>query len=97
MHVVNTGAHVGDEVAEMYIHERVASVTRPVIELQGFERVHLPPGRRKTLKFRLGPKELSMLNANMHWVVKPGVLGDGWSKLITDHFNTAGRNGSSLS
>src|SRR5579884_103412 len=72
--VVNTGARAGDEVAQMYVHERVASVTRPVMELEGFERVHLDPGQRKTVKFRLGPKELSMLNADMHWVVEPGTF-----------------------
>jgi len=72
--VVNTGERAGDEVAQMYVHERVASVTRPVMELEGFERVHLDPGQRKTVKFRIGPKELSMLNADMHWVVEPGTF-----------------------
>ncbi|HEU5231629.1 MAG TPA: glycoside hydrolase family 3 N-terminal domain-containing protein [Terriglobales bacterium] len=72
--VVNTGTRAGDEVAQMYIHERVASVTRPVMELEGFERVHLDAGQRKTVKFRIGPRELSMLNADMHWVVEPGTF-----------------------
>ena len=72
--VINTGARAGGEVAQMYVHERVASVTRPVMELEGFERIHLDPGQRKTVKFRIGPKELSMLNADMHWVVEPGTF-----------------------
>ena len=58
----------------MYVHECIASVTRPVMELEGFERIHLDPGQRKTIKFPLGPKQLSLLNADMHWVVEPGTF-----------------------
>ncbi|HZU24702.1 MAG TPA: glycoside hydrolase family 3 N-terminal domain-containing protein [Bryobacteraceae bacterium] len=72
--ITNTGAREGDEVAELYIHQRVASVTRPVMELRGFERVHVKPGEKKTVAFRLGPRELEMLNRDMHWVVEPGTF-----------------------
>ncbi|HVH85446.1 MAG TPA: glycoside hydrolase family 3 N-terminal domain-containing protein [Terriglobales bacterium] len=72
--VVNTGARAGDEVAQMYIHQRVASVTRPVMELKGFQRITLSPGERKSIKFTLGPDELSMLDRDMHRVVEPGAF-----------------------
>jgi len=72
--VTNTGSREGDEVAEMYIHQRVASVTRPVMELRGFERLGLKPGEMKTVQFKLTPRDLQMLNRDMHWVVEPGVF-----------------------
>ena len=72
--VTNTGSREGDEVAELYIHQHVASVTRPVMELRGFRRVGLKRGEKKTLEFKLGPKDLQMLNRDMHWVVEPGTF-----------------------
>ena len=70
--VTNTGSREGDEVAQLYIHQRVASVTRPVMQLRGFERIGLKPGEKKTVHFKIGPRELQMLNRDMHWVVEPG-------------------------
>jgi beta-glucosidase len=70
--VTNTGSREGDEVAQLYIHQRVASVTRPVMQLRGFERIGLKPGEKKTVRFKIGPCELQMLNRDMHWVVEPG-------------------------
>jgi len=72
--VTNTGTREGDEVAEMYIHQRVSSVTRPVMELRGFRRVHLKPGEKTTVEFPLTPAALSMLDVNMNKVVEPGVF-----------------------
>jgi beta-glucosidase len=72
--VTNTGSREGDEVAELYIHQRVASVTRPVMELRGFERLGLKPGETKTVQFKLGPRDLQMLNRDMHWMVEPGTF-----------------------
>jgi len=72
--VTNTGRREGDEVAELYIHQRAASVTRPVMELRGFARVGLKPGEKKTLQFRLTPQDLQMLNRDMHEVVEPGLF-----------------------
>jgi beta-glucosidase len=72
--VTNVGAREGDEVAQMYIRDEVSSVTRPVMELKGFQRVHLQPGETKTVKFRLSPAELGFYNARMDWVVEPGVF-----------------------
>jgi beta-glucosidase len=72
--VTNTGSREGDEVAELYIYQRVASVTRPVMELRGFKRLHLKPGQKERVEFKLGPRELEMLDRDMHWVVEPGLF-----------------------
>ena len=57
--VTNTGDMAGDEVAQIYIHQRYGSDSRPMRELKGFERVTLMPGETKTLNFKLGAKELT--------------------------------------
>jgi beta-glucosidase len=72
--VANIGARAGDEVVQLYIHDRVSSVTRPVKELRGFERVSLAPGEKKTVRFTLGPEALRLTDENMLRVVEPGVF-----------------------
>jgi beta-glucosidase len=70
--VKNTGARAGDEVVQLYVHDVVSSVTRPIKELRGFERVTLKPGESKTVTFVLGPAELSLIDRHMQRVVEPG-------------------------
>ena len=70
--VRNTGKRAGDEVVQLYLHDLVSSVTRPVQELKGFRRVNLKAGESKRIEFVLGPDELSLLDANMKRVVEPG-------------------------
>jgi beta-glucosidase len=72
--VQNTGTRAGDDVAQFYIHQRVASVTQPVMKLRGFERVTLKPGEKITVTFMVKPDTLSMLNAEMQPVVEPGTF-----------------------
>jgi beta-glucosidase len=72
--VVNTGSREGDEVPQLYIHQKIASVTRPVMQLEGFQRVTLKPGEKKTVEFTVTPDTLSMLNVDMHKVVEPGAF-----------------------
>jgi beta-glucosidase len=72
--VTNTGAIRGDEVAQLYIHEKVSLVTRAVKELRGFRRVSLNPGETKTVEFTLGPKELAYLNREMQRAVEAGTF-----------------------
>jgi beta-glucosidase len=72
--VTNTGSRQGDDVAQMYIHQRVASVTRPVMKLRGFERITLKPGEKATVEFALTPESLALLNEDMHHVVEPGMF-----------------------
>ncbi len=62
----------GDEVVQLYIRDEVSSVTRPVEELRGFQRITLDPGETKTVNFKLGFAGLSFLNRDMHRVVEPG-------------------------
>jgi beta-glucosidase len=56
--VQNTGSRAGDEVVQLYIHQRAGSASRPERQLKGFERITLAPGEKKTVKFTLGPEEL---------------------------------------
>lgn len=72
--VTNTGNREGDEVPQFYIHQRIASVTQPVMQLRGFQRVTLKQGEKKTVEFTVTPDTLSMLNIDMHRVVEPGVF-----------------------
>jgi beta-glucosidase len=87
--ITNTGARAGDEVVQLYIRDRVASVTRPVKELRGFERVRLAPGERKTVTFTIGPAALRFYDERMKRVVEPGVfdvmLGTSSTSLQTVH------------
>lgn len=68
----NTGAMAGDEVAQLYVRDMLASVARPVMELRGFERIHLAPRESREVRLSLGPRDLRMLDRNRQWVVEPG-------------------------
>ncbi|HLH08525.1 MAG TPA: glycoside hydrolase family 3 N-terminal domain-containing protein [Terriglobales bacterium] len=72
--ITNTGTRQGDEVPQMYIHQRVASVTQPVMQLRGFERITLKPGEKKTVEFSITPDTLAVLDINMNRVVEPGTF-----------------------
>jgi beta-glucosidase len=72
--VTNSGSREGDEVPQLYVHQRVASVTQPIMQLKGFQRVTLKAGEKKTIEFTITPDVLSMLNLDMHRVVEPGVF-----------------------
>ena len=77
--VTNTGAVPGDAVAQLYIHQRSGSASRPVRELKGFKRVALQPGETKTLKFPLGKDELQFWSTqSKQWVVEPATF-DVWA------------------
>jgi len=70
--VTNTGAREGAEVVQLYVHDEVARVTRPVRALAGFRRVSLKPGEARTVDFQLTSKELGLYNRDMKFVVEPG-------------------------
>jgi beta-glucosidase len=72
--VTNTGVRDGDEVVQLYIHDVLASVARPVMQLEGFARVHLAPGESRDVDFTLSPAELRMFGRDDHWVVEPGAF-----------------------
>lgn len=70
--VKNTGNRAGDEVIQMYIHDMISSVTRPVKELKGFHKIHLKPGAFKTIEFEILPKNLAFTNIDMDFIVESG-------------------------
>jgi beta-glucosidase len=77
--VTNSGSRAGDAVAQVYIHQRYGSASRPVRELKGFERVALQPGETKTLKFPLGKDELQFWSPqSKQWVVEASKF-DVWA------------------
>ncbi len=72
--VKNTGSRAGDEVVQLYIHDRVASVERPVKELKGFKRLTLQAGEEKEIIFTLFPEQLAFYDEFMRFIVEPGVF-----------------------
>lgn len=80
----NTGSVEGTEVAQLYVRDKVGSVTRPVKELKRFARVTLKPGETKDVEFELPISDLAFWNIDMKYVVEPGdfdlwVAGDSQS------------------
>ena len=77
--VTNAGGVAGDAVAQLYIHQRSGSASRPVRQLEGFRRVTLQPGETKTLHFTLGSAELAFWSPQTkRWAVEPSVF-DVWA------------------
>jgi beta-glucosidase len=72
--VQNTGKTDGDEVVQLYINDVISSLSTPLKELKGFEKISLAPGEKKTVKFRLSPGDLSFLDRNLEPVVEPGLF-----------------------
>jgi beta-glucosidase len=70
--VTNTGARAGSEVVQMYIRDRVSSVTRPVKELKGFAKVFLEPGEATSVSLEITPESLAFYDIDMNSVVEPG-------------------------
>ncbi|HEX6057702.1 MAG TPA: beta-glucosidase BglX [Gemmatimonadaceae bacterium] len=85
--VANAGRVAGDEVVQLYLRDEVASVTRPLMELRGFQRVRLAPGERRTVRFALDVQDLAFLDGAMRRVAEPGafrVLVGGSSATTTE-------------
>jgi beta-glucosidase len=70
--VENVGGRAGDEVVQLYIRDVVASVTRPLKELKGFERITLKSGEKRRVEFTLASEHLGFYNRDMRFVVEPG-------------------------
>ena len=70
--VRNTGSRAGDEVAQLYVQDQVASVARPDRMLMGFVRVSLDPGQARTITFSVHPSRLAFYDPQMRFVVEPG-------------------------
>ncbi|TDN38870.1 glycosyl hydrolase [Hymenobacter sp. UV11] len=70
--LTNTGPVAGEEVAQLYLRDPVASLVRPLKELKDFQKVLLKPGESKTLTFTVGKDKLSFYNQQLAWVAEPG-------------------------
>jgi beta-glucosidase len=70
----NVGNRAGDEVVQLYLRNVVASATRPVQELKGFERIALRAGEKRRIEFLLTPEHLAFYNREMRFVVEPGTF-----------------------
>jgi beta-glucosidase len=71
--VQNTGSRAGDEVVQLYLHDVLATVARPVQELAGFTRITLAPGESRTVTFSVSRAQLSFLDADMRRITEPGM------------------------
>ena len=72
--VQNSGERVGTEVVQLYVRDLVGSVTRPVKELKGFQRITLQPGETQTVRFAVPVQELGFWGASLHYGVEPGAF-----------------------
>jgi beta-glucosidase len=70
--VSNTGSRPGSEIVQLYIQDLVGTVTRPVKELKGFQKVTLQPGESTEVAFQLTPDALSFFNGEETWAAEPG-------------------------
>ena len=73
--VCNTGEYEGDEVVQLYLIDRYASMTRPVKELAGFKRVSIKPGEKKTVVFEVLASQMAFLDKDMRWKIEKGTIG----------------------
>jgi beta-glucosidase len=90
MDVTNTGSRKGDDVAQLYIHDPVASLSQPVRRLRGFQRVTLNPGQTQTVTFTLDRSDFGFYDNSGRYVVEPGEIdvfgGDSSDASMTDSF-----------
>ncbi|MCL4141324.1 UNVERIFIED_CONTAM: hypothetical protein GTU68_014126 [Idotea baltica] len=70
--VTNTGDYDGKEVVQLYIRDKVGSVTRPVKELKGFKKIFLKKGESKTVRFTISIDDLKFYNSELNLVAEPG-------------------------
>jgi beta-glucosidase len=75
--IANRGRRAAEEVVQLYMHDRIASVTRPVRELKAFRKVALAPGQSEVVRFTLRPSDLSFVGRDGRWTVEPGTF-DVW-------------------
>ena len=90
MKVTNTGDVAGDDVAQVYLHDPVASISQPVRRLRGFERVTLKPGESTTVRFTLDASDFGFYDNRGRFVVEPGAIevyaGDDSTATLTKTF-----------
>lgn len=72
--IENTGGMAGEEVVQLYVRDRFASMTRPVMELAGFKKLGVNPGEKKTVSFQLQMSQMAFLDREMKWKVEAGEI-----------------------
>lgn len=72
--IKNAGKKDGKEVVQLYVNDAISSVSKPVKELKGFEKISLAAGEKKTVRFKLTPEHLSLLDEHLEPVVEPGIF-----------------------
>jgi beta-glucosidase len=72
--IKNTSAVVGEEIAQLYIHQKIASVVRPVKELKGFNKIKIDAGETKEVEFYLTEKELGFYNNDGNFILESGAF-----------------------
>jgi beta-glucosidase len=70
--VTNNGNFDGEEVVQLYIRDVVGSITRPLKELKGFQKVFLKKGESKKISFTIGVDDLKFYNYDLRWIAEPG-------------------------
>ncbi|GAB7006697.1 glycoside hydrolase family 3 N-terminal domain-containing protein [Nocardioides sp. AN3] len=94
MTVTNTGARAGDDVAQLYLHDPVASISQPVRRLRGFERITLAPGESRKVTFTLDKSDFGFYDNRGRFVVEPGEIdlyaGDSSMATLTASFTVTG-------
>jgi beta-glucosidase len=70
--ITNTGKFDGEEIVQLYLHDIVGSIARPVKELKDFKKIKLSAGESKTIKFIIDNEKLSFYNQNLQWIAEPG-------------------------
>ena len=72
--VTNTGSYDGEEIVQLYVADKVASMVRPIKELKGFEKVFIPKGQTKHVVFTVNVRDLGFWDNNMQYIVEPGMF-----------------------
>ncbi|TNF41884.1 MAG: beta-glucosidase, partial [Bacteroidetes bacterium] len=72
VNVKNTGNFDGEEVVQLYVRDVMASVTRPLKELKGFQKIFIKKGETKTVTFKLAANNLAFYNQNLQFIAEPG-------------------------
>ena len=70
--VTNTGEREGKETVQLYVHDRISSVSTPIQQLKGFKKINLKPGESQVVEIKVPMKELALWNEDMEHVVEPG-------------------------
>jgi beta-glucosidase len=95
MTVTNTGDRAGDDVAQLYLHDPVASISQPVRRLRGFERVTLAPGQSKRVSFTIDSSDFGFYDNRGTFVVEPGTIelyaGDSSAATLERTFTVTGQ------